>query len=119
MRSATRAKTGKDTAYLEFIRSLPCVVCCVSSWRSGLIWEMTGTVMLIGLRASEAAHTGPHGMSAKSDDRTAIPLCAEHHREGKLSYHKLGKNFFTNWDIDRDTIIAELQKRFKEAHELD
>ena len=46
-------------------------------------------------RAVEAAHTGPHGLSQKSSDRSAIPLCARHHRIGDDSYHKLGPRKFS------------------------
>jgi len=46
-------------------------------------------------RAVEAAHTGPRGLSQKSSDLCAIPLCARHHRTGKDSYHKLGHRKFS------------------------
>ena len=42
----------------------------------------------------EAAHTGPHGLSQKSSDLCAIPLCVRHHRTGNDSYHKLGPRKF-------------------------
>lgn len=68
---------------------------------------------MVQLSPTEAAHTGPRGLSAKSDDRTAIPLCGhEHHREGKQSHHKLGKKFFEHHHIDRDALVAELNKQY-------
>ena len=44
--------------------------------------------------AVEAAHTGPHGLSQKSSDLSAIPLCVKHHRAGDDSYHTLGPRKF-------------------------
>ena len=53
---------------------------------------------LRGLRVHqgiEASHTGPHGLGQKSSDFSAIPLCYQHHRTGKDSYHKLGPQKFS------------------------
>ena len=66
-----RTKPVRNSAYLRWIRSLPCAVCRTR-------WQI------------EAAHTGPHGMGQKSSDLSAIPLCARHHRTGDDSYHTLG-----------------------------
>ena len=71
-----RAKPVRHPGYLQWIRTLPCSVC-----------RTTRTV--------EAAHTGPHGLSQKSSDLSAIPLCARHHRTGMDSYHKLGPRKFS------------------------
>jgi hypothetical protein len=68
-------KPIRHPGYLEWIRTLPCSVCHTA-------------------RAVEAAHTGPHGLSQKSSDLSAIPLCARHHRTGYDSYHKLGPRKF-------------------------
>ena len=65
----------RNTGYLQWIRTLPCSVCRTR-------------------RAVEAAHTGPHGLSQKSSDLSAIPLCGRHHRTGDDSYHKLGPRKF-------------------------
>ena len=65
----------RNPGYLQWIRTLPCSVCRTS-------------------RAVEAAHTGPHGLSQKSSDLSAIPLCGKHHRTGDDSYHKLGPRKF-------------------------
>ena len=40
------------------------------------------------------ADTGPHGLSQKSSDLCAIPLCVGHHRTGDDSYHRLGPRRF-------------------------
>ena len=68
-------KPVRNPGYLRWIRTLPCSVCRTR-------------------RAVEAAHTGPHGLSQKSSDLCAIPLCAKHHRTGNDSYHKLGPRKF-------------------------
>jgi hypothetical protein len=68
-------KPVRSPGYLEWIRTLPCSVCRRT-------------------RSIEAAHTGPHGLSQKSSDLSAIPLCARHHRSGEDSYHKLGPRKF-------------------------
>lgn len=65
----------RDPKYLAWIRTLPCLV-CGSTWKT------------------EASHTGSHGMSQKSSDRSCIPLCARHHRTANDSYHKLGARAF-------------------------
>lgn len=113
MRSA-RSKGKKDPTYLEWIRSLPCTVClldAVVARTSSRGYGFCGTTAQSS--PTEAAHTGPRGLSAKSDDRTAIPLCGhEHHREGKQSHHKLGKKFFEHHHIDRDALVAELNKQY-------
>jgi len=60
----------------------------------------------------EAAHTGPHGLSQKSSDLSAIPLCARHHRTGDDSYHKLGpRKFAAVHQLNVRAIIARLSAR--------
>ena len=68
-------KPVRNPGHLQWIRTLPCCVCRTT-------------------RAVEAAHTGPRGLSQKSSDLSAIPLCVRHHRTGKDSYHKLGPRKF-------------------------
>ena len=68
----------RDAKYLKWIRSLPCSVDGCESQRR-----------------IQAAHTGPHGMSIKAPDASAIPLCPEHHLwEYAGSYHRLGRSEF-------------------------
>jgi len=63
-------------------------------------------------RAVEAAHTGPHGLSQKSSDLSAIPLCARHHRTGDDSYHKLGpRKFAEAHQLDLRGIVAGLSAK--------
>ncbi|HEV3332007.1 MAG TPA: hypothetical protein VG096_13540 [Bryobacteraceae bacterium] len=68
-------KPVRNPAYLQWIRTLPCSVCQTT-------------------RQIEAAHTGPHGISQKSSDLSAIPLCRKHHRTGDDLYHRLGPRRF-------------------------
>jgi hypothetical protein len=68
-------KPVRNPGYLKWIRTLPCSVCRTT-------------------RQIEAAHTGPHGISQKSSDLSAIPLCRRHHRTGNDSYHRLGPRRF-------------------------
>jgi hypothetical protein len=83
-------KPQRNSRYLAWIRTQPCVVCAVT-------------------RGIEAAHTGPHGLGQKSPDSSAIPLCYKHHRTGKDSYHKLGPRRFSDaHNLD----IPEIVRRF-------
>lgn len=115
MRSATKKRTGRDPKYLDFIRSLMCV-CCYQidfDYPSGR-QEFFEEQMRDWKPAPEAAHVGERGLSQKCNDRETIPLCAEHHRTGKDSHHVLGKSFWDHWSIDKDALVAQLQKRFEE-----
>jgi hypothetical protein len=86
-------KPIRNPEYLRWIRTLPCSVCRTS-------------------RAVEAAHTGPHGLSQKSSDLSAIPLCATHHRTGDYSYHKLGPRRFAEvHQLNVPAIVARLSAK--------
>ena len=83
-------KPPRSRHYLAWIRTLPCVVC--------------GSILWI-----EASHTGPHGLSQKSSDYSAIPLCSTHHRTGRDSYHKLGPRRFSEvHSLDIRAIVSRL-----------
>lgn len=106
MRSA-RSKGKKDPAYLEWVRSLPCIICV------GL--DTLQRVLLFGFKYSsrvESAHVGLRGLGQKCSDRDTIPLCAEHHRTGEHAHHVLGKRFWAHHRIDRDALVAELNKQY-------
>ena len=86
-------KPPRNARYLSWIRTQPC---CVCGSRRGI----------------EASHTGPHGLSQKSPDSSAIPLCAKHHRTGADSYHRLGPRKFSemhNLDIPAMVRILSLK----------
>ena len=86
-------KPVRNEAYLRWIRSLPCLVCHTP-------------------RGVEAAHTGPHGISQKSSDLSAIPLCGRHHRTGDDSYHRLGPRKFAEvHELNIQAIVARLSRK--------
>ena len=87
-------KPSRNPEHLAFVRALPCCIC--------------------GSRRNiEAHHTGPRGLSQKSSDLSAIPLCAlVHHRVGKHSYHVLARRAFEeHHKISVDQIVRRLNKR--------
>jgi hypothetical protein len=86
-------KSVRNSKYLVWIRTLPCLICGKTA-------------------GIEAAHTGPHGVGQKSPDASAIPLCARHHRTAEDSYHKLGpREFERRHGIDISAVVARLNSR--------
>ena len=53
-----------DPGYLRAVRRLPCLLSGAGCW---------GPV--------EADHAGPRPVGRKADDRTAVPLCRQHHHQ--------------------------------------
>ncbi len=115
MRSATKKRTGRDPARLKWIRSLPCVCCFafMHAWNFTEYWKRRDAAH----RYSEAAHVGERGLSQKCSDAETIPLCGEHHRTRKYSAHRLGKNFWAHWGIDKQKLLAELQTAYESSIE--
>lgn len=60
-----RSSRARDSAYLRFVRKLPCV--------AGVLSKCDGHV--------NADHAGRRGMRQKCDDTNAISLCELHHRQ--------------------------------------
>jgi len=86
-------KPLRDSRYLAWIRTLPCVICG-------------------SRRGVEAAHTGPRGLGQKASDTSAIPLCHRHHRTGNDSYHHLGARRFAQvHKLDVSAIVRRLSAR--------
>lgn len=112
MRSATKKKTGKDKACLEWIRSLDCWICFKKIFGDELYFSRAEP----GIRMSESAHVGNRGLSQKCPDREAIPLCAEHHRLDRFSAHRMGKKFWEHYGLDKAKLIETLNQRFEEEH---
>jgi len=102
-RNQPRRGPQRSPDYLAWIRTLSCAVCS----------RITGGVVVI-----EAAHTsalGPRGISQKSSDFSAIPLCAAHHRENLDSYHRLGeRHFAAEYRIDLPELVSRLNRRFQQ-----
>lgn len=86
---------ARSRKYLDFLRRMPCASC--------------------GARPpSEAAHGPVTGVGLKGSDFDAIPLCAECHREGRLSMHAMGwSEFAFEWDLDVELIRRDLRERFE------
>jgi len=86
-------KPVRNSRYLAWIRTQPCLVCGSTRW-------------------IEAAHTGPHGLGQKSPDTSSVPLCARHHRTGNYSYHKLGPRRFAEMhQLNLGAIVARLSEK--------
>ncbi len=107
-RSKPRRGPLKDPAYLDWIRSRNCAVCMLAGYGMPLC------VQLPDRMRSEAAHVGVRGLGQKCHDRQTVPLCDAHHRTGAYAHHVLGKAFWDFYDLDRDKIIAELNRLYEE-----
>jgi len=108
-RSKLRRGALKDPAYLDWIRMLPCMIC----WPR-MMFQVALDCLPSGLPRSEAAHVGVRGLGQKCSDRESVPLCEVHHRTGAESHHVLGKNFWSFRGLNRDKIIAELNRLYEE-----
>ncbi len=102
-----KARRGRvlNPAFLLFVRGFACVVCAqgrfIMSDYDGLQDSYT-----------EAAHVGKRGLGQKCNDDETLPLCAWHHRTGRQSAHVMGSKFWNHHMLDRDKLIAEMQRRF-------
>ena len=102
-RHAPKRKPGDvDPEYLRWIRSLLCSVPDCSSYYT----------RVLHLRLTEAHHAGDHGLAQRAPDRTAIPLCVWHHREGGESVHILGRRFWGAHGIEKDELIQRLNAAY-------
>lgn len=103
-----------DRAYMAWVRGLPCVLCSfkvLTRW-AALHHHLGERYRVPQVSPTEAAHVGQRGIGQKCSDRETIPLCREHHQDGKDSVHKLGKRFWEQHGIDRYGLIRELQARY-------
>lgn len=102
-RSNKNAGAQRDEKYLAWIRTLPCE-----------LWPRVGT-MCKGI--TEAHHAGDHGFAQRPPDRTAIPLCGWHHRLSHDAAHgPLGRHFWAHHNLDRDSIIKQLNERYNQLN---
>lgn len=69
-----------------------------------MAWIKTQQCIVCGRCPSEAAHCGDRAFSQKAPDNTCLPLCTEHHTEGKVAHHKLGKRFWEYHNLDREAL---------------
>lgn len=101
-RKPARRKPGDtDTEYVAWVREQPCSVPDCVPQKLKLLSGHT-----------EAHHAGDHGLAQRPPDRTCIPLCIWHHREGGDSAHVLGRRFWGAHGLERDALIAHLNARY-------
>lgn len=93
---APKRDARRDSAYLRWVRTMPCIVCGSMDW-------------------VEAAHVGQRGLGQKCPDKEALPLCEAHHRTGPRSHHVLGRNFWTFWNLSRHQLISDYNRLFENA----
>ena len=91
--------TKRCARYLRWIRTLGCVVC--------------------GKR-SEAAHVGPHGLSIRTDDWRALPICHHHHQTARESLTALGHEKFGEfYGLNMlDQVIQHLMRYLEEQVQI-
>jgi hypothetical protein len=94
-----KPRTFRSKAYLAWVRMRPCLICG---------------------KASEAAHTGPHGVSIKAPDFRAVPLCPFHHRWSN-GLDILGPERFEEmYNIDlKETVLTQLNEYLTSGHTLE
>jgi hypothetical protein len=97
-RRRPRRGSTRNPAYLEYIRSLPCLVCVQES-------EPQKT-------RTEAAHVGKRGLGQKCSDYETLPLCGEHHRYGVSAIHVLGRFWEAYHQISVESEIERLRQGF-------
>src|SRR5512132_2267619 len=110
-RAERKPRPGIDTAYLAFVRKLPCVVCGARGGR--LVGDVFYPV--------EAAHTrvfGMRGMAQRSPDRSALPLDGWCHRDAPDSYHHLTPEhrWAEHHGIDIRETVAQVNHAFDLMH---
>lgn len=120
--SALRPGPVRDEPYKAWVRLRPCLLCCLNHdfqickdfmRDAAFLQHYDGTRWACEQGSlTESAHMGPHGISQKAGDDTCVPLCAEHHREGKDSAHKLGKKFAEHHGLDIPAIQAKLRAQY-------
>ena len=84
-------KPVRDPKYLRFLKRLPCVA-CLRTWNV------------------DPAHTGAHGMSQKSCDLKAIPLCRRCHE----AFDADPRGFAERNRLDIPALIAQFNRFYQE-----
>jgi hypothetical protein len=97
-RSEPRRQPDRDAAYLAWIRTLACAVCGKES----------------GVEAAHTTALGSRGLSQKSSDYSAIPLCVWHHRGNADSYHAQGERKFAEMHgVDIGEWVSRLMSGYR------
>jgi len=101
LKSQPKPKRIEDPDYLEWIESLSCMLC----GRAGAGFKEG---------KSDAHHIPPKGhgtMAGKCDDKRAVPLCNDQHRE----YHQIGRDTFADkYGLAYEAIIEGLNALYEE-----
>lgn len=118
LRSQKGVWPERDPKYLRFVGLFLCIQCFAPIWSDVL----TGTLELVQMRhynffpsGTEAAHTGPHGLSQKASDYRTVPLCAYHHRIAKDCQQGRKVDWFEENGIDLEAVISLLNRVYREA----
>jgi hypothetical protein len=86
-----KIKTIRDKKYMEWIKTLPCIICQRNT-------------------PSDPHHTKTGGKGIKACDYTCVPLCHKHHVE----IHTVGTRTFQRiYDVDFDTVCERLVGIYK------
>lgn len=101
MRSATRKKTGRDPAYLTWLRLQKCFVCRIFQQEQR--------------SPTQVCHVGERGLSQKCADSFTLPGCSEHHLTGPESLHRLGVRFWGRWGLDKSDLLSYYHLLFAES----
>lgn len=89
-----RSDAGRDSDYLAMLRELPCLKCGV---------EPCGEAAHV--RLASAAYGKASGLQQKPDDKWALPLCGDDHREARDAQHKRREHDFWR-DLGINPLIA-------------
>ncbi len=133
-RKPTRKLPGySDPEYLAWLKQWPCYVCLMQAVarlktspleavqrgvRAG--FRDTTTMFELPCAVVDVAHIGVRGRGQRCKDRDTMPLGAWHHREktcpggGPESHHSLGKKFWAFHGLDREEVIATLNRLYEE-----
>jgi len=107
-----RDPRDKDSKYLGFIRSLPCIAC--ERDPSGEAAHVRGNFNVGGER--------PFGKGERPHDRRAVPLCGWCHRESPDAQHRVGeRSFWLRRGINPILLAAALysnRESFEVAREI-
>jgi hypothetical protein len=87
MISQPKIKTIRDKKYMDWVKTLPCMICG---------------------RQSEPHHEGARGIGIKASDWDTIPLCNVHHRDR----HQTGRLTFWNGQNPQE-IIEKLNAKYR------
>jgi hypothetical protein len=98
VRTTPQRDDGKDAAYLDQIRQLPCLCC-----------GMDPSGEAAHIRYNSGAHGKHNGLGKKPSDRFTAPPCGSCHREDRGALHRVGELvFWTLLGIDPLLVASKL-----------